>query len=93
MDVKVLYEKISEQNFRLKRVLGNTSAPGGMIEQTKNVLYNNIDAIEEALKYASDAEKQIKVLELELSDAERELDEMKNKTIPKRKKATTEANE
>lgn len=93
MDVKVLYEKISEQNFRLKRVLGNTSAPGGMIEQTKNVLYNNIDAIEEALKYASDAEKQIKVLELELSDAERELDEMKNKTISKRKKATAEANE
>ena len=93
MDVKVLYEKISEQNFRLKRVLGNTSAPGGMIEQTKNVLYNNIDAIEEELKYASDAEKQSKVLELELSDAERELDEMKNKTIPKRKKATTEANE
>ena len=93
MDVKVLYEKISEQNFRLKRVLGNTSAPGGMIEQTKNVLYTNIDALEEALKYASDAEKQIKVLELELSDAERELDEMKNKTIPKRKKATTEANE
>lgn len=97
MDRKALYEKISDLNFNLKRVLGNTSAPGGMIEQAKNILYNNIDAIEESLKYAADAEMQIKVLELELSDAERELDEIKNgaekKSIVKRKKAPAEGNE
>jgi len=80
MDIKGLYQKISEQNFRLKRVLGNTNAPGATIEQTKNVLYNNAAAIEEALAYAADAEKKMHVLEVELADAERELDE-KDKLI------------
>ena len=76
MEIKGLYEKISNQNFTLKRVIGNSAAPGAVIEQTKNVLYNNIDAIEEALKYAADAEGQIRVLEQELDDAEREIDEL-----------------
>lgn len=80
MDIKALYQKISEQNFRLRRVLGNTNAPGAAIEQTKNVLYNNAAAIEEALAYAADAEKKIQILEVELDDAERELDE-KDKLI------------
>ena len=85
MDIKAIYGKISEQNFRLKRVLENSSAPGSTIEQTKNILYNNIDEIEAALKYAAEAEKKIQVLELELSDAEREIDELSKPT----KKATT----
>ena len=94
MDIKALYEKISEQNFRLKRVLGNSSAPGGVIEQTKNILYNNTNDIEEALKYAVDAEKKIKVLELELSDAERELDELEkqSKKTTSKKKPTGNVN-
>jgi len=83
MEIKGLYEKISEQNFTLKRVLGNSAAPGAIIEQTKNILYNNIDAIEEALKYAVDAEKNIQVLEVELQNAEDELD-----ALSKAKKAT-----
>lgn len=83
MEIKGLYEKISEQNFTLKRVLGNSSAPGATIEQTKNILYNNIDAIEEALKYAVEAEKNIQVLEVELQNAEDELD-----ALSKAKKAT-----
>lgn len=90
MDIKALYEKISEQNFRLKRVLGNSVAPGSMIEQTKNILYNNINDIEVALKYASEASKKIEILELELNDAERELDELnkaKKKTTAKKKPA------
>lgn len=76
MDIKGLHAKISEQNFRLNRVLENSAAPGGAIEQTKNILYNNRDEIEQALKYAADAENTIRVLEQELSDAERELDEL-----------------
>lgn len=83
MEIKGLYEKISEQNFTLKRVLGNSAAPGAIIEQTKNILYNNIDAIEEVLKYAVDAEKNIQVLEVELQNAEDELD-----ALSKAKKAT-----
>ena len=75
MEIKELYTKISDQNFRRKRVIANTSAPGAVIEQTKNVLYNNVDAIEEALKFAAEAEQKIAVLETELNDAERELKE------------------
>ena len=58
-----------------------------------DILFNNLDAIESALKYAADAEKQIKVLELELADAERELDEATKKTTHKKTKATADANE
>ena len=75
MDIKELYIKISDQNFRRKRVIANTAAPGAVIEQTKNILYNNVDAIEEALKFAAEAEQKIAVLETELNDAERELKE------------------
>ncbi len=80
MDIKGLYEKISDQNFRMKRGIANSVNHGAYYEQTKNLLLNNADAIEEALKYAMEAEKNIQVLELELKDAERELDE-KDKLI------------
>lgn len=86
MDIKNLYTKISEQRFRLRRVIANTVNHGPVIEQTKNMLYNNIAEIEEALEYAAKAEDQIKLLELELSDAERELDELAKKTTRKPKK-------
>ena len=101
MDIKVLSEKISEQAFNLRRGLANTVNHAPFVEQTKNVLYNNIDAIDEALKFAADAEQKIKVLELELDDAERELDEKDQqikeltagKATPKKKKAAGAADE
>lgn len=87
MDFKKLYETVSEQTFRLKRALGNSAVPGRAIEQTKNILYNNVEDIEAALKFASEASKKIEVLEVELADAERELDELNKQA--KSKKTTT----
>ena len=84
-DLKELYEKIRDIAFSTRRAIENTATPGRHIDIAKNVLYNNMDAIEYALKYAAEAEKKIKVLELELSDAERELDEMTKKTTPRKK--------
>ena len=101
MDIKALYDKIHEQAFNLRRGLSNSVNHAAFITQTKNVLYNNLDAIEEALKFAEDAERQIKILEIELNDAERELDEKDQqikeltaeKTTPKKKKAAGAADE
>ena len=83
---KELYEKIRDVAFTTRRALANTAAPASHIERAKNVLYNNMDAIEDALKYASEAEKQIQLLEVELADAERELDEATKKTTKKKAK-------
>lgn len=85
---KALYEEISETAFRTRRGIANTAAPMRFVETAKNVLYNNMDAIEEALKYAAEASQKIRVLEVELADAERELDEaLSKKTTPKKKAA------
>ena len=75
MDIKKLYEKLSEQQFNMRRGIANSVNHAQFYEQTKNVLLNNFDDIVEALKFAADAEGKMKVLELELNDAERELDE------------------
>jgi len=80
MDIKGLYEKISEHSFNMRRGIANSVNHAAFIEQMKNVLFNNLDDIEAALKLASEMEKQINVLEVELNDAERELSE-KDKTI------------
>lgn len=75
MEIKGLYDKLSEQQFNLRRALANTMAHTPHIDQAKNILYNNFDNIVDALKYAVEAEQKIQVLEVELNDAERELDE------------------
>ena len=94
MNYSELYEKIRDLVFSTKRALSNSAVPGPHIERAKNVLYNNMEAIESALKYAVDAEKQIQVLEVELADAEREIDELsKPKTTPKAKKVVKVTNE
>jgi len=88
-----LYEKIRDLAFSTRRALGNTAAPIPHIDRAKNILYNNMDAIEQGLKFAAEAEKEIKLLEVELADAEREIDELsKSKTTQKTKKAA-KANE
>lgn len=91
-DYQGLYEKIRDIAFVTRNAVANTSAPGRYVDRAKNVLYNNMDDIESALKFAAEAGKQIALLELELNDAERELDEITKKTAPK-KKATKPADE
>lgn len=86
MNYKELYEKIRDKAFSMRKGIANSMNRVSLIEQMKNILYNNLDAIEEALKYAAYAEDQIKLLELELADAERELDEAQKKTTQKTKK-------
>lgn len=89
-----LYEKIRDIAFDTRRAINNTAAPGAFIERAKNVLYNNMDAIENALKYAVESEKTIRVLEIELADAESEIDELsKPKTTQKAKKTRQPENE
>ena len=92
MGYKELYEKIRDMAFTVRHGINNTSTPLRFVEQAKNILYNNMDDIEKALKFAAEAGKKIQVLELELNDAERELDEATKKTTQK-KKATPKANE
>lgn len=89
IDYQELYEKIRDIAFSTRRALSNTAAPMGHVERAKNMLYNNMDAIEEALKFAAGAQKEIQLLEVELADAEREIDELssKPKTTRKNKKA------
>ena len=87
MNYQELYEKIRDVAFTTRRAIANTAAPMSHVESAKNVLYNNIDAIEEALRYAVQAEKQITLLELELNDAEREIDELTKNTTQKKKAA------
>lgn len=89
-DYKELYEKIRDMAFAVRNGIANTAVPMRFVEQAKNVLYNNMDGIEAALKFAADAQDQIKVLELELSDAERELDELTKKTTTKKKQKADE---
>lgn len=75
--------------FATRRAIGNTAAHGGYIERAKNVLYNNMDAIEDALRYAASAAKQMEIMEVELADAEREIDELTKKTTQKKKTKAT----
>ena len=75
MGYKELYEKVRDQAFSLRKALGNTVSTASHINQMKNVLYNNLDEIEKALKFAADAEQKIKVLEVEIDSADAELKE------------------
>ena len=94
MDYQGLYEKIRDMAFGVRRGIENTSVPMRFVEQAKNILYNNMDDIEAALKFASEASKKIEVLEVELADAERELDELTKATTSKaKKKAAPRGNE
>jgi len=93
MERKELYEKIRSSSFGMRKGMSNTTNHAPLVEQMKNILYNNLADIEEALKFAAEAEEQIKVLELELADAERELDEALKKTTQKNKKPAKAADE
>lgn len=80
MNKQELYEEIRDAAFDTRKAINNTARPMPYVERMKNILYNRMDEIEETLKFAAEAEKQIAVLELELNDAEAELSE-KDKQI------------
>lgn len=93
MDIKGLYEKLRDAQFNMNKAISNTMNHGPHYEQMKNILLNNLDGIVEALKYAVDAEQKIQILEIELNDAEAEIDELTaNKTTAKNKKKATAEN-
>ncbi len=73
MEIKQLIQEVGDQAFRLK----NAKETGIMVrdeqERMKNVLLNNVDAIMEALSVAAEADEQIKILNLQLDDAEQDL--------------------
>lgn len=85
MEIKELYEKIRDNSFSMRKGMSNTTNHAPYIERMKNILYNNLEGIETGLKYAAEAAKQIALLEVELADAERELDELTKKTTTQKK--------
>ena len=74
-DMKELYEKIRDAAFTCRKNQANGIMVARQVETMKNILYNNLDGIEKALEYASKAAQEIKVLTVELQDAESELSE------------------
>lgn len=98
MEIKELREKLSEQAFKLKKARANGTMVMQETERMKNLLVNNCDAIVEALTRVEKLEQEVAVLNMELDDAERELDEAKKdtpvkKTTVKKKEVSAEANE
>ena len=57
-----LYNEIRDVLFTVRNGIANTAVPQRFVEMAKNVLFNNMDDIEAALKFASEASKQIEVL-------------------------------
>ena len=76
MDLKKLVKDIQDQEFRLR----GAEASGMMVrderERMKNLLFNCKGEIMEALALADEADEQIKLLELQLDDSDRELTEI-----------------
>lgn len=74
--VNELRKKIDGQVFQYKHAVSNGIMVNRVLEQTKNVLFNNMDEIAEALKLAEDAEKRIAELQANVDFAEAELRDM-----------------
>ena len=79
MEIKELREKLSDQAFKLKKARANGTMVMQETERMKNLLVNNCDAIIEVLTRAEKLEQEVAILNMELDDAERELDEAKGK--------------
>lgn len=75
MTYKELYEKIRDVAFTARKNIQNGIMVTRQVETVKNVMYNNLGDIEAALKFAAEAEEKMMLLETELDDAEKELDE------------------
>lgn len=80
MDRKELYEKIRSIAEKVKLTMGGSNQLRH-IEQAKNILFNNIDDIVQALQFSMDEEQQLKTLNVVADDQEREIDELQQKNI------------
>lgn len=89
MDYVKLYEAVRDEAFAYRRAVGNVAFPAPYMERMKNTLFNHLDEIEAALKFASEAQKQIDVLTVEIESADAELkakdDEIKSLKAPQGK--------
>lgn len=90
MEIKELKAKLEEQAFRLNKAKSNGTMVNQETERMKNLIINNYEAIVDALAKAEKLEREVSILNIELDDAERELDEMKQgagtkKTTAKKK--------
>lgn len=72
-NLKQLIQEVGDQAFRLRNAKSNGIMVAQETERMKNVLINNLDAITEALRMAEEADEQIKILNLQLDDAENDL--------------------
>ena len=88
MTINELYQQISEEAFTMRRGINNTSNPTPFRERMKNILYNNLDEIENALKYAAEANDKITALEIMLDDADAEIDSLKAQQTTQAPKST-----
>lgn len=75
VNVQELVKTISDHAFRLRRAKSNGTMIRQEQESMKNILMNNVDQILEALSVAAEADEKISLLEMELDDADKELDE------------------
>lgn len=92
MEIKELKEKLEEQAFKLNKAKANGMMVAQETERMRNLLVNSYDEIINGLERADRLEREVSVLNMELADAERELDELTKKTTPK-KKAEPKADE
>lgn len=76
MDTKELREMLLAQNGKLVQVMAGGAKQMEAKERMKNLLFNYKDDIFAALLSTQKLEEDVKLLELELADAERELDEL-----------------
>lgn len=75
MDIKKLNGEISNAKYNYQKALSDGFTITRSRESLRNVLENSLDEILEALAFAENAEEKTQLLEVELADAERELDE------------------
>lgn len=73
VNVKELIGKLGDQVFAVK--IADGLVKNRERETLKNLLVNNAEQIMEALSLAAEAEEKIALLEQELDDADKELDE------------------
>ena len=83
MEIKELREKLEAQAFRLKKAQASGAMVNQETERMKNVLVNNFEAIIDVISKAEKMEQEIAILNMELDDAERELDDAKKEPVKK----------
>lgn len=75
MNAKELKEKISEQQFKLKKAKTSGMMVAQETDRLRNILVNSLDDILEALDMAISAEDRIECLTVEIESADAELQE------------------